>query len=230
MKALLLAAGLGTRLRPITNHIPKCLVPIKQKPLLAYWLDLLLSDGIDELLINTHYLPNAVNDFINESHWRDRITLVHENELLGTGGTLLKNRDFFKDEPFFIGHADNLTRFDLNAFINAHANRPESVEITMMTFDTDVPHQSGVVDLDHLNRVIGFYEKVPEYHGTKANAAVYIMEPTIIDFLDSLGRSVIDLSTEVLPNYLGRMLAFHNSNYHRDIGTNESLRLAEAEF
>src|SRR5258708_3459839 len=113
MKALLLAAGLGTRLRPITNHIPKCLVPIKQKPLLAYWLDLLLPNGIDELLINTHYLPEAVEDFVNQSPWRDRITLVHEDELLGTGGTLLKNRNFFKNESFFIGHADNLTRFDL---------------------------------------------------------------------------------------------------------------------
>jgi len=230
MKALLLAAGLGTRLRPITNHIPKCLVPIRQKPLLAYWLDLLLPNGIDELLINTHYLPKAVEDFISQSHWRDRITLVHEEELLGTGGTLLKNRHFFKDEPFFIGHADNLTRFDLKQFIAAHDHRPNQVDITMMTFDTDAPHRSGIVALDHLDRVIGFYEKSLEFYGTKANAAVYIMEPTVIDFLDSLKRSVIDLSTEVLPNYLGRMLAFHNSDYHRDIGTNESLRMAEMEF
>lgn len=230
MKALLLAAGFGTRLRPLTNHIPKCLVPIKQKPLLAYWLDLLLLNGVDELLINTHYLPKAVEDFVNQSHWRDRITLVHENELLGTGGTLLKNRNFFQNDAFFIGHADNLTRFDLKQFMTAHETRPNSVDITMMTFDTDAPHRSGIVDLDHINRVIGFYEKSPEFHGTKANAAVYIMEPSVIDFLDSLGRAVIDLSIDVLPNYLGRMLAFHNSDYHRDIGTNESLQLAELEF
>ena len=90
MRALLLAAGLGTRLRPITDHVPKCLVPIHGKPLLGYWLDMLLPNGVERVLVNTHYLPQAVQAFVAESAWRDSIEMVHEDELLGTGGIGIK--------------------------------------------------------------------------------------------------------------------------------------------
>lgn len=230
MKALLLAAGLGTRLRPITDNVPKCLVPIHGKPLLEYWLDMLLPNGIERVLINTHYLPHAVRAFVAGSRWRDSIDIVHEEILLGTGGTVLKNRDFLAGGPFMVAHADNLTRFDVKAFIGAHANRPAGVDITMMTFDTDMPQTCGIVELDERGVVIRFHEKVANPPGNHANAAVYIFEPSVIDSLASLGKEVIDISTEVLPRYLGRMQAFHNSDYHRDIGTPESLALAEREF
>lgn len=230
MKALLLAAGLGTRLRPITNYIPKCLVTIRKKPLLEYWLNLLLSNGIKEVLINTHYLPTLVEDFVKTSSWRDVITLVHEPSLLGTAGTIYKNRDVLKDGAFLVGHADNLTRFSMQDFAAAHAKRQPGVEITMMTFDTDVPESCGIVELDDNNIVTGFYEKSPVFRGTRANAAVYIVEPSVIDFIATFGKDFVDMSTEVLPNYLGRIQTYHNADYHRDIGTPESLRLAEAEF
>lgn len=230
MKALLLAAGLGTRLRPITNDIPKCLVSIQQKPLLEYWLDLLLKNSVDQVMINTHYLAKTVQDFVQSSQWCSAVTLVHEPELLGTGGTVLKNRHFLQDGPFVLAHADNLTRFDVKAFLKTHALRKKAVEITMMTFETDQPESCGIVELDQDQVVVGFHEKSREFHGTRANGAVYIIEPSVIDFLLSLGKEVIDMSTEVLPHYLGRMQAFHNADYHRDIGTLESLRKAEIEF
>ncbi len=230
MRALLLAAGLGSRLRPITDHVPKCLVRIHGKPLLGYWLDMLLPNGVDRVLVNTHYLPEAVREFVAASSWRDSIAMAHEDELLGTGGTVLRNRDFLAGGPFMVVHADNLTRFDVGAFIRAHADRPVGVDITMMTFDTDVPQSCGIVELDGRGVVIKFHEKVDNPPSNHANAAVYIFEPSVIDFLESLDKAVIDISTEVLPQYLGRMQAFHNSDYHRDIGTPESLALAEREF
>jgi mannose-1-phosphate guanylyltransferase len=230
MKSLLLAAGFGTRLRPITNTVPKCLVPVQGKPLLAYWLDLLKPDADNPTLINTHYLPEIVSDFIKTSRWKMHCSLVHEAELLGTGGTILHNQAFFRNAAFLVIHADNLTRFDLNAFIEAHHRRPSGVEITMMTFDTDMPQSCGIVETDQDNIVIGFHEKSPNPPGIRANAAVYIMEPSIIEFLQSLNKKIIDLSTEVLPNYLHHMQVFHNASYHRDIGTPESLQLAETEF
>ncbi len=230
MRALLLAAGLGTRLRPITDQVPKCLVPIHGKPLLGYWLDMLLPNGVERVLVNTHYLPDAVRKFVAASSWRDSIAMVHEDELLGTGGTVLRNRDFLANGPFMVVHADNLTRFNVGAFIRAHADRPAGVDVTMMTFDTDVPQSCGIVELDERGVVIKFHEKVAHPPSNHANAAVYIFEPSVIDFLASLGKAVIDISTEVLPRYLGRMQAFHNSDYHRDIGTLESLALAEREF
>jgi mannose-1-phosphate guanylyltransferase len=230
LRALLLAAGLGTRLRPLTDNLPKCLVPIRGRPLLAHWLDLLLPNGVDEVLVNTHYLPAQVEAFRNASPWRDRITLVHEPDLLGTGGTILANRSFFGRQAFFAAHADNLSRFSVTGFLAAHANRPRAALMTMMTFDTDVPSTCGIVETDREGLVARFHEKVKNPPGNRANGAVYILEPEIVDFIAALGKPFVDLSTEVIPRFLGRIAVFHNADYHRDIGSPESLRRAEAEF
>jgi mannose-1-phosphate guanylyltransferase len=230
VKALVLAAGLGTRLRPLTNSVPKCMVPIHGRPLLDYWLELLLAHGIERVLINTHYLPGTVREFVSRSTWRDRVDLVHEDELLGTGGTILRNRDYLEDDAFLVAHGDNLTRFDVAAFLARHRTRPPEVEITMMTFKTDTPQSCGIVEEDRRSVVTQFWEKVAKPPGDHANGAVYIFEPSVIGFLAALNKQFIDISTEVLPHYLGRIVTFHNEDYHRDIGTLESLRRAEAEF
>ncbi len=230
MRALLLAAGFGTRLRPITNSVPKCLVPVCGRPLLDYWLDLLLPGGIEHILINTHYLSNIVRNHIDRSPWRNSVEIAYEDRLLGTGGTVLKNRRFFKNKSFMVAHADNLTRFDVKEFIAAHVQRPRGVEITMMTFDTDRPQTCGIVEQNNRYIVTAFHEKSLSAPGNRANAAVYIFEPSIIDFLAGIGREVIDISLEVLPHYLGRIQTFHNGVYHRDIGNLESLACAEQEF
>ena len=127
MRALLLAAGLGTRLRPLTLTTPKCLVPIQGKPLLDYWLESLFSADIERVLINTHWLANVVRDHVARSPFRDRIDLVHEDELLGTGGTILVNRKWFGAGPFLVAHADNLTNFNVAEFVAAHEQRPRIV-------------------------------------------------------------------------------------------------------
>ncbi|HLI14407.1 MAG TPA: nucleotidyltransferase family protein [Alphaproteobacteria bacterium] len=230
MRALLLAAGLGTRLRPLTDTVPKCLVPVRGRPLLDYWLDLLLEGGIERILINTHHLAEMVRSHVDASRWRDRIDLAHEDSLLGTGGTVLRNANFFGDNSFLLAHADNLTRFDIAAFIARHAARPVGVEITMMTFDTDEPRSCGIVEEDERGVVVRFHEKVAHPPGNRANAAIYILEPSVVAYIASLGRPVVDFSTEVIPAFIGRIHSFHNTSYHRDIGTIESLRKAETEL
>ncbi len=230
MKALLLAAGLGTRLRPITNTIPKCLVPIHGKPLLYYWFELLFCEGVDWSLVNTHYFAPEVEAFIQQSVWRDRIMTVFERELLGTGGTVLANSAWFGREAFMVVHADNLSRFRVADFIAAHRRRPSVAAMTMMTFDSDSPQSCGIVETDANGVVQQFHEKVSNPPGTRANGAVYIFEPEVIDYLQSFGRRVIDLSTEVMPAFLGRIATFHNTDYHRDVGTVESLAKANREY
>jgi len=230
LKTLLLAAGLGTRLRPITDTVPKCLVPIREKPLLGFWLEMLLNSGVEHILINTHYLAKTVETFIQSHPLRERVSLIYEEVLLGTAGTVLKNRHQLENEAFILAHADNLTRFNVQAFIEAHHQRQQGVEITMMTFETDMPQSCGIVEWDENNIVVGFHEKIANPPSNQANAAVYIIEPTVIKFLISLNKKIIDLSTEVLPHYISRMQIFQNTDYHRDIGTPESLRLAEMEF
>lgn len=230
MKALLLAAGLGTRLRPITDKIPKCLVPVHGRPLLSYWFEMLFTDGVGRALVNTHHHAEAVNEFVAQSPWRDRVELVYEDQLLGTGGTVLRNRKWFGQEAFMVVHADNLSRFPAHDFIAAHRNRPARAAMTMMTFDTDAPQSCGIVELDARGLVQRFHEKVVNPPGNRANGAVYIIEPEIVDFAAGLGREFVDLSVDVIPHFLGRIATYHNTGYHRDIGTLDSLRKAEIEF
>lgn len=230
MRALLLAAGLGTRLRPLTNHVPKCLVPIHGRPLLDYWLEMLLADGVEEVLINTHYMAPVVRDFLRQSTWIDKVTLVHEEYLYGTGGTVLKNRAFFREEEFLVAHADNLTIFDARAFARCHAARPRGTDMTMMVFETDVPESCGIVELDAQGVVQAFHEKVKNPPGNLANAAVYILEPAVLDMMASLGSEQIDFSTEVIPHFLGRICTYRNAQYHRDIGNLDSWMAANKDF
>jgi len=226
----LLAAGFGTRLRPITETVPKCLVPIHGRPLLSYWLDLLLRDGVERVLVNTHHLSDMVEAFVAGAPWGSRGDLVHEQRLLGTAGTLLQNRAYFGSQPALVAHGDNLSVFDVRKFVAGHANRPRGTVMTMMTFDTDAPETCGIVVLDDKEIVREMHEKARNPPGRRANAAVYIVEQQVLDYIASLGKPVVDFSTEVLPVFMGRIAAFHNSKYHRDIGTPESLRKAEREF
>lgn len=230
MRALLLAAGLGTRLRPLTDDMPKCLVPIYGRPLLDYWLEALISQGIEKVLINTHYMEPLVRQYVNESGWLPYITLAHEETLLGTGGTILRNQKFFRDEAFFMAHADNLTIFDLAKFVEQHSARPRGSEITMMTFKSPAPQSCGVVELDGYQVVQAFHEKVNNPPSNLANAAVYIIEPSVISWMETLGKSQLDLSTEVIPHYLGRIFTYENTIYHRDIGTMDSWTEANRDF
>ena len=226
MKALLLAAGLGIRLQPLTDHIPKCLIEIGGKPLLEYWITMLYNGGVYPLLVNLHHHADKVAKFIYNSPYREFVTTVYEKKLLGTGGTLLINRGFFGNEPLMLVHADNLSIFDVQAFVNSHLNRPDGCEMTMMTFKTPTPHTCGIIETDDKGCVQAFHEKVVNPPGDIANGAVYIVEPSIFNYLEGLNKEFIDFSTEVIPDYMGRINTFYNNVYHRDIGTIESYEMA----
>ncbi len=230
MKALLLAAGMGTRLRPVTNTVPKCLVPINGKPLLQYWLENLSQVGITEFLINISYLSHQVEEFVNNSSFKDNITLVLEKELLNTGGTVLKNKDFFSNEAFMLVHADNLSFCNFHDFINTHRNRPSQCELTMMLFKTDNPSSCGIVELNKNNIVQKFHEKVENPPSNLAHGAVYICEPSVIKYMESLNKNNIDFSNDVLPNFMGKINTYLNNIYHRDIGNLESYGLSQIEI
>lgn len=230
MRALLLAAGLGTRLRPITNTTPKCLVKINGRPLLDYWIELLAAGGIGDILVNTHYMAEVVEAHVGTQRCSANITTVFEERLLGTAGTALRNRSFFGEEPFMLVHADNLSLFDPKAFIKRFENGGAQIDLTLMTFRTDAPESCGIVALDKDGIVQEFYEKPKVWRGNLANAAVYILSQRVIDFIETLGKNEVDFSTEVLPHFTGRMNTFHNDIYHRDIGTAESLAAAQVEY
>ena len=155
---------------------------------------------------------------------------MYEPTLLGTGGTILENESYFRGEGFLVAHADNLTDFDVQALVRSYETRPADIVILMMTFHTDNPTSCGIVVENADGVVVQFHEKAVNPPGNLANGAVYIFAPDVLDFLATLRRPTIDLSTEVIPHFIGRIKTFRNDRYLRDIGTLDSLELAEREF
>ena len=226
MRGVLLAAGLGTRLSPLTDVTPKCLMPIKGTPLLGIWLERLTLAGVTPLLINTHYLAEQVVEYVAASHYSNKLTLIHEPNLLGTAGTLLANFDFYMDEDVMVVHADNYCLADLSAFILAHSQRPSSCILTMMTFRTNTPSACGIVEVDNRGVVISFHEKVVSPPGNLANGAIYIVSAELIREIKLMSIPPKDFSTEVLSNLVGRIYTHETSDVFIDIGTPESYAMA----
>jgi mannose-1-phosphate guanylyltransferase len=223
ISALLLAAGFGTRLKPFTDVLPKCLMPISGIPLLEIWLDNLKEISIDKVLVNLHYKKEVVEEFLNRSKFNNFVTPVYEDELLGTAGTITANYSFFKDRTVFIAHSDNLCICNFEEFLDYHINkRPKNTSITMMTFRTDTPETCGIVEINSEGIVNNFFEKVENPPGNLANAAIYLIEPEVIDWIAS-NDSITDFSNQVLPEWIGKIATWENKETMADIGNPASL-------
>lgn len=231
MKALLLAAGYGTRLRPLTAHLPKCLVTIHGQALLGIWLQRLSDAGYGPFLVNTHYRSAQVDAFLAASPYRAQVNVKHEATLLGTAATLIANLDFFDGADGLLLHADNYCLADFQAFAAAHRQRPAGCVMSMMTFRSDTPTSCGIVTLDAHNVVIDFAEKPARPNGNLANGAIYILSAELIASLRmqaQQGQIISDFSTEVLPTLLGRIYAYETTATLIDIGTPASYAAANA--
>ena len=228
MRALMLAAGLGTRLRPLTDTIPKCLAPIKGEPLLGIWLNRLTQAGIGPFLINTHYLASQVEAYIETSPYVDKVTLVNELELHGTAGTLIENLDFFQGEDAMLIHADNYCLADFIAFQQAHRHRPPECLMTMMIFRTADPSSCGIVELDEHGVVSAFHEKVAKPPGNLANGAVYILSAELLRRLGTDLRAATDFSIEVAARFMGSIFSYETSEMFMDVGTPENYAKANS--
>ena len=229
IRALLLAAGLGTRLRPITLHTPKCLVKVAGEPLLGRWLQQLESAGCDAVLVNTHYLAEQVVHFLENWHSLGmQIVTTYEPELLGTAGSLLANYSFFQDATGLLIHADNAMEGDLHELLTAHNERFNQCLLTMLTFHTDQPSSCGIVATDSRGIVTEFYEKIDDPPGNCANGALYAFDSLFIEYLLSMSPTPSDFSTEVIPSLLGKIQSWHTVNHYIDIGTPAALTQAQA--
>lgn len=226
IRALLLAGGLGTRLRPITDVTPKCLVDIAGRPLLDYWFDALDAAGIRDVLINTHHLPDPVREFLAARNQRGfRAIETYEPQLLGSAGTIAANRDWATDaDNVVIIYADNLSDLDIAALLAAH--RSHGDPLTMLLFHAPNPRACGIAELDGESRVVAFEEKPLEPRSDLANAGVYAV--TAAAWREIADMKAFDLGFEVLPRFIGRMRGYVHGGYHRDIGDLAALRAAQA--
>jgi NDP-sugar pyrophosphorylase family protein len=223
-KALLLAGGLGTRLRPLTDSVPKCLVDIAGRPLLDHWFDALAAAGIREVLINTHHLPLAVRTFLAGKNAEGfRAKEAFEEKLLGSAGTIAANAEWCKDaDNIVIIYADNLSDLDIAEFLAAHRSHGEPM--TMLLFHAQNPMACGIVELDDEGRIVGFEEKPAAPKSDLANAGVYAVSADAWREIAAL--RAFDLGFDVLPRFVGRMRGHIHNGYHRDIGNHEALEAA----
>jgi len=227
MKAFLLAAGKGTRLQPLTFHTPKCLVPICGKPLLEYWFDLFEIYGIDDVLINTSYLPEKVRDFINGHSRGLKLTLTYEETLLGSGGTIKKNRDFVDgEESFFIFYADNLTNIALNKMMSFHEEKKR--DFTLAVFKVPNPRECGIIEMDVHSTIVSFMEKPENPASNLAFAGIMLSSPLLMNYFPD--GDVFDLGHDVLPRVAGHASGYVIEDYLLDIGTPEKLNQAESDM
>ncbi len=231
LKAILLSAGLGTRLKPLTENIPKCLVEVDNVPMIERWLSHLEELGCDATLVNTHYLHEKVSDFLlNRKSSKMLIKESYEKNLLGTAGTLISNLDFFFDSEILMIHCDNFTNFNLLNLIKANKEKPKDCYFTMLTFDTLSPEKCGIVERDENMVVKGFYEKVSKPPTKVANAAIYIFDSSFVKKLKEDMPYAFDFSTEIIPKFLGRIYSYHTKDFFIDIGTKENLSNAKEFF
>ena len=225
MKALLLAAGLGTRLRPLTDDNPKCLLNICGKPLLYIWLDKLENEDINEVIINTHFFPEKVNTAIQNRKNKIKVTILNEKYLLGTGGTIYSAKKYLQNEKdFFIIYADNLTNASLKNILRFH-NSFDSV-FTTYVYKTDKPKEKGIFLIDEqTGKVLEFEEKPQNPKSTIANAGIGILKNDIYNYLTD--KIPLDFSKEIIPLLLNNMYVLKSDLPIFDIGTMKDYKNAQ---
>lgn len=229
MNVLLLCAGFGTRLRPLTLETPKCLLPIAGRPLIDYWLDTLFaSKKVERVLVNVHYKAEQFIEHIRKSPYRDRVTIVREPEILGTAGSLIKNKSFFKNDPdLLLIHGDNFYTGSIDELIDAHTSRPPACLMTMLLFEAQNPEHCGIVICDKSGVVTAFYEKQIAPPGNLANAAIYALSSQLACALE---ETVSDFSLEVIPFLLNKIYTVKTAGNVIDIGIPESYKYVNNNF
>lgn len=226
MRALLLAAGRGSRLGKITETIPKPLVKINGKPVIDYLIRKLIDLNVTHILINTHYKSKLIEEFIINNKYDVEISLIYEPRLLGTAGTLKYNIDQLCSSDFIVMHGDNYFEDDLKDLKNNHLTHGLGNLLTMGTFPVTDPTKFGTVELSENNTVINYFEKVQESTSKIANSAIYFMKPEIKNEIKSLRIHETDISINLIPKLVGKMKAFPLKGFFYDIGTPENLLLA----
>lgn len=221
-KALLLAAGRGERLRPLTATTPKPLIPLAGRPLLDFWAQALELAGVVDVLINTHHLRARMRahlDTLNAAgplRWHE----AYEPTLLGSAGTLSENRHWVDDaDDCLVIYADNFSTIDLRQFLGFH--RASGLGLTLMLFHAPDPRSCGIVELAPDGRVLTFEEK-PERPASDL-AFGGVLAASAEGFRRLAALRAFDLARDALPRFTGRMAGWIFEGYHRDIGSPESL-------
>jgi len=230
MKAMILAAGQGTRLRPLTDHIPKCMVSIGGKPVLEHTIEWLRRYGVTEIIINLHHLPEAIRGYFGDGQkWGVRITYSLEHRPLGTAGGV-RNVAWLFDGPFFVWYGDNLSTCDLSRLYQFHQAKGGLATIAL--HHRDDPTQSGIVALDEDDRIVRILEKprLDQVFSHWVSAGIFVLEPQVLEAIPAEGAP--DFGRDVFPALLDHGVSLYGYRMAGDEGlwwidTPEDLRRME---
>jgi mannose-1-phosphate guanylyltransferase/mannose-1-phosphate guanylyltransferase/phosphomannomutase len=221
MRAMVMAAGLGTRLRPLTWDVPKPMVPVANRPIMEHVLELLARNDCGEIVANLHWFGDTVrNAFADGSRLGVELTYSEEEKLLGTAGGVRNVRDFFGSDPFCVLAADALTDIDLGALAKTHAENDWLA--TLAAVEVADTSEYGVIVCGSDGRIEGFQEKPEpaEALSNLANCMIYVLEPEIFDYFPD--KEVVDFALDVFPALLAADVPFGvhvSSEYWNDVGS-----------
>jgi mannose-1-phosphate guanylyltransferase len=223
VKAIVLGAGLGTRLGPLTRTTPKILAPIAGRPLLDLQLDYLAANGVDAVGLNVHHHAEQIVAHARERTAGPPVRISHEPELLGTAGALVGFANMLT-EPFVVLYGDVLTDLDLRALMDDH--RASGAFATLAVHELPDVSEKGAVELADGDRISSFLEKTGGRRPGWVNAGIYVVDPAV---LGRLPAPPADFGTDVWPAALDeglRLQAYRVPGYVRDVGNPEQLASA----
>jgi mannose-1-phosphate guanylyltransferase len=223
MKAVVLAGGMGTRLRPLTYSTPKALVPIAGKPLISRIIES-LPPSVDTVVLAVSYMRDVMEDHFAANPCGRKLVLVNETSPMGTGGAL-KNASQYIDETFVALNGDCVSSLNIKGMVKQH--REKGGIGTIALWQVEDPSAYGVALLDPADRVVDFQEKPKreEARSNLINAGVYVFEPEILDYI---GKGIVSLEREVFPSVLEDGLFGHRfEGFWVDCGTRENVLKAQ---
>ena len=241
MKAMILGAGKGTRVRPVTEHLPKPMIPILRKPLMESMIEHLHKHGVDQIVVNTSYLAPVIENYFRDgAAWGVQIAYSYEGEMvdgklegeaLGSAGGLKKIQNFsrFFDDTFVVVCGDAWVDVDLTEAVHMHKKRGALATAILQAVDPQEVHKYGVVQCAENGQIEAFQEKpkVEEAISNLINSGIYLFEPAIFDHIPD--NQVFDIGGDLFPALAEKKLPFygHEMDFQwLDIGKTEDIYIA----
>ena len=204
-------------------------MPIHGVPLLEYWLSALRHINLKNVYVNSHHHSQQMDLFLGRKRFYKWVSILPEEKLFGTAGTIRENRKIFRDKPLLLIHGDNWSNLNIPSFLAFNKKlHLTNCMMTMVTFFTTQPEFCGIVTLNDQKVVTSFIEKDRFVKSNLANGAVYFLNKEIVNWICN-NDLVNDFSIDVIPVFLGRILTWHNYGFHRDIGFIETLKKAQSD-
>ena len=224
MKAVILAAGIGARLKPLTDRQPKVMIKIGNKPILEHLINLCSFHNLKDIIISTHYLPEKISAYFQDGKkFNVHLTYSHEKKMLGGAGALQLASALLKDDDFIVLNGDVLTNVNLTEMISFHHRRQGLA--AFLVHNTDHPLDSDLVEYDDNNKILRFFRpQAGDNFQPISKSGTHIFKPSVLNFIPP--QQEFSLEKQLIPALLTAhqpLYAYYSNCYSKDMGTLERL-------